>query len=424
MNFLFQKVKIVDPTSSFHGKRMDVLVKRGKIEKIDKAIEAKGVEIISVSGALLSPGWLDIGTQIGEPGFEHRDDIQSTALAAMRGGYTALAPFPNTEPVIDNRSMITYLKSLADDVAIDIYPIGAISQKTNGQDISEIVDMHHAGAVAFSDGANPVNNEGLLTRALQYGKRVNALIIDQPCNTAEITEAQVHEGRSSTMMGLKGMPVMSEVYRIKRNLELSRYTDSPICLHLISSGEGADKVKNAKKKGLSVSASVSAYHLAYNEQDVLSFDPNLKLYPPLRSANDRNRLVRSVDKGHIDVIVSQHIPLEEEKKETAFFDADPGVISLQTTFALLASKVPELSPEKLVGALCHAPRRLLNINIPSLEVGNEFNATLFHPKKKWSFDQTVNASKSKNTSHIGQQFEACVIGAFNKGKAVWNVEIK
>ncbi len=424
MNFLLQKVKIIDPTSPHHGKRMDVLVRRGKIEQIEKSISSEGVKVISINGACLSPGWLDFGTQIGEPGREYREDTQSIARAAMKGGYTAIAPFPNTDPVIDNHSMIGYIKAQSAGVGIDFVPIGAISKGCKGEDIAELIDMSDAGAKGFSDGNKPIHNEGLMLRALQYAKRFNGLIIDQPSNHNMVPEAQVHEGKASTMMGLKGIPSLTETNKIKRDIELANYAESDLCLHLISTGEGVDLIKSAKKSGQSVNATVGAFNLCFSEEDVIGFDPNMKFDPPLRTKSDKSKLVKGLQKGHLSVVVTQHTPLEEEKKETAFFDASYGSIGLQTTFAMLMTKIgDDVDLNVIITALCHNPRNLLGIDVPTIKEGNSFNATLFHPKKSWTFTNEANASKSKNTSLGGATFSGCVLGCFNKSVAVWNVEV-
>ena len=422
MNILFQKVTIVDPSSPYNGKTMDVLVKRGKIQSIGKKIEAEGIKTVSIKGAHLSPGWLDIGTQIGEPGFEYREDIESISQVAMSGGYTALAPFPNLHPVVDSQSLITFITNKAQASPIDIFPIGAVSKGTKGHEMAELVDMHEAGAVGFSDGAKPIDNEGLLVRALQYVRRFDGLIIDQPINSVLTLEAQVHEGLSSTMMGLKGHPTASEVARIKRNIEIANYSESRLLLHLISTKEGLDVFKEAAKDNDRLRASVGVFNLCHTEDDILEFDNQLKLLPPLRPLKDRNALVRGIQKGHIQIICSQHIPLEDEMKEMAFYDAEPGAISLQLSFAMLISSLgDEVNLETLIGCLCHNPRRILGLEIPSIIEENPFNATLFHPNRTWTFTKEDNRSKSRNTSAFDRTFKGSVIGTFNKSQAYWNI---
>lgn len=424
MQLLLRKVTIVDPSSSHHGKTVDVLIKRGKIEAIRKNISEKGVKTYDIDGACLSPGWLDIGTQVGEPGYEHREDLESVSRSALSGGYTALAPFPNTSPAIDTSSMVSFWKNRSEHLPIDIYPIGAVSKSCKGEDIAELVDMHEAGAVAFSDGLHPLDNEGLLLRALQYTQRFNGLVIDQPLNAQLILTAQVHEGRSSVMMGMKGQPSTAEYSRIGRNLDLLEYTGGRLCLHLISTAQGVRDIKNLKKKGANVSASVGVFNLCMTEEDVISFDLNLKVNPPLRSDSDRKALIKGLRKGTISVISSQHTPVEEELKERAFYDAVPGAISLQTTFPMLATEVlGDVDIQTLVHGLCHGPRQMLGIDIPTIEAGNEVEATLFHPTMSWTFNTENNLSRSKNSSSFGQAFDGCVLATLTKGKAHWNMDI-
>ncbi|MDX1684959.1 MAG: dihydroorotase [Saprospiraceae bacterium] len=422
MQILLRKVKIVDPSSKHHGKTVDLLVKKGKIEKIGKNIPSSGVRSVEVTGACLSPGWLDIGTQVGDPGYEHREDLESVSRAALAGGYSALAPFPNTDPVMDSASMIAYWKNRSTTLPIHIHPIGAVSKECKGVDLAELQDMHEAGAVAFSDGQQPIDNEGLLLRALNYALRFDGLVIDQPLNQNLVPEAQVHEGKASAMMGIKGQPVKSEVARLKRNLDIVEYTGGRLCCHLISTNEGVKELKKIKKKGSAISSSVGIFNLCMTDEDVLSFDHNLKLVPPLRSKSDQKSLIKALKKGTIQIICSQHIPLEEERKEMAFFDADPGCLGLQTVFPLLATYLnDDIDIETMVKCLCHNPRHLLGLGIPSIESGHVFEATMFHPDHEWTFDKIH--SKSKNTSLLNKSFSGCVIGTFVKDKVHWNIDI-
>jgi dihydroorotase len=319
---------------------------------------------------------------------------------------------------------VSFIANKSQTAAVDLYPIGAVSKGTKGVDLAELIDMYASGAVAFSDGNRPINDEGLLLRALQYAKRFDGLIIDQPLNHEISPEAQVHEGMSSTLMGLKGMPTTAEVSRINRNIEIAKYSESRLCLHLISTKEGLEVLKDAAKDNDNLYATTGVFSLCYTEDDVFGFDHNLKLMPPLRSSKDRNALLRGIQKGQIQVICSQHVPLEEELKEMAFFDSSPGSISLQTTFAMLISSVQgEVDLETLIKCLCHNPRTLLGVDIPTIDERQPFNATLFHPNLPWTFTRKNNLSKSKNTSAFDQEFAGCVIGSFNNSVAHWNISV-
>lgn len=424
MQVLLQKVTIVDPGSPHHGKTTDVLIKKNKIVSIQKGIPTEGSKVVQIKGACLSPGWLDIGAQIGEPGYEHREDLESISKAALAGGYTALAPFPNTNPTVDTSSLVSLMVNKSDALPIHLHPIAAVSQKCKGGDIAELMDMNNSGAVAFSDGQHSIDNQGLLLRALQYARRFDGLIIDQPLDRHMVEAFDIHEGKSSTMMGMKGQPSTAESSRVKRNLDLVEYSEGKLLLHLLSTAEGVDQIKEAKKKGLNVSSSVGAFNLCYTEEDMLSFNPNLKCDPPFRSKKDQRALVKGLRKGFISVIASQHTPIEEELKERAFSDADTGSIALQTTFPMLASQLrDDLELDLLIQAICHHPRQLLGIEVPAIDEGRVVEATLFHPDLSWTFENQLNHSLSKNTALIGQTFTGCVIGTFVKGRFHWNLDI-
>lgn len=424
MQLLLQKVKVIDPSSRHDGQVVDILIKRGKILSIRKNIAPEGIKTVHVKGACLSPGWIDVGTQIGEPGYEHREDLESVSQAALRGGYTALAPFPNTQPVIDSASMVAYWVNKSQVLGIDIHPIAAVSKGAKGSDLAELVDMAASGAVAFSDGNHSLDNEGLLLRALQYARRFDGLVIDQPLNRSLVPDAQVHEGKSSALMGLKGQPSEAEFSRVKRNVDLLAYTGGKLLMHLISTGEAVNYIKSHKKEGMNLFASVGAHHLCFKDEDVESFDSQLKFDPPLRSKKDRKELVKALKKGIVSIISSQHTPLEEELKEQAFFDADAGALGLQTTFPMLMTHLKEdVDIYDIITALCHNAYDMLGLEVPTIEEDRLLNATLFHPDQNWTFSEEINQSLSKNTALFGKTFSGCVLGAFHKDRATWNADL-
>ncbi len=409
---LIKNAKVVDPQSSFHGKKVDLLIEHGRFSAIRKKINPKKAQLIEGKNLHVSPGWLDIGAQTGEPGFEHREDLTTISKAAAAGGYTALAPFPNTVPVIHSKSEVNFLKNHS--ALVDFFPIGALSRHTKGVDLAELYDMESAGAVAFSDGMHSIASSGLMKRGLEYAKGINGLIINQPFDKSLAQNGQLHEGKVSTSLGMKGIPALAEVLMLKRDLDLLAYADSRLHVHNISTAESVKLIKTVKAKGLQVTASVAIMNLIYDQESLSGFDPNYKVLPPLRDSSDVKALVKGLQDGTIDVINSNHIPLEEEAKKVEFLHADFGTISLETTFALLTTHLKnKIGLEKIIEILAHNPRKILGLPSPRIEENAIANLSIFQPDKKWVFTTANIYSKSKNTPLVGQELEGKVLGIIN-----------
>jgi len=331
--FLIKNATIIDPNSSTNGAPVDILIDQGTIIKINKNLTHSTAKVIEGTDLQVSPGWVDIGAQVGEPGFEHREDLQSVAKAAAAGGFTALACFPNTNPTIHSKSEVSFLKNHA--TLVDFHPIGALSRDCAGENLAEVYDMAASGAIAFSDGAQSIASAGLMKRGLEYLKGIDGLVINHPNDASLSKGGQLHEGEISTKLGMKGIPALAEILMLKRDLDLLAYTNSRLHIHNISAADSIKLIKAAKNKGLKVTASVSIMHLIYNHTAVENFDPNYKLTPPLREKVDTKALLKGIKDGVIDVINSNHTPLETEAKKLEFSYADAGIIGLETTYPLL-----------------------------------------------------------------------------------------
>jgi len=360
----------------------------------------------------VSLGWLDIGAQVGEPGFEHRENLQSVSAAAAAGGFTALACFPNTNPAIHSKSEVSFLKNNAQ--LVDFHPIGALSRDCAGENLAEVYDMAASGAVAFSDGAKSIASAGLMKRSLEYLKGIKGLVINHPNDTSLSKGGQLHEGEVSTKLGMKGIPALAETLMLKRDLDLLQYTNSKLHVHNISTAESVKLIKSAKSKGLNVTASVSIMHLIFDHTAVENFDPHYKLNPPLREKTDIKALLKGVKDGVIDVINSNHTPLEIEAKQLEFSYADAGILGLETVYPLLNTHFgKQLDNEAIVNLLAIQPRKVLNLPIPSIAVGAKANLTLFQSDMEWTFSKEDIRSRSKNTPFVGQAFRGKVLGVMN-----------
>ena len=415
---LIKNVTILDSRSKHHRKKRDLLIRNGKIDSIKSKIDSPKAKVLDGSGAMVSIGWLDVGVQTGDPGFEHREDLRTVSAAAAAGGYTGIACWPNTSPSIHSKSEVLYLKNTAKNNLVDLFPIGAVSQNCKGVDITEMYDMHHAGAVAFSDGKKAIQNSGLMMRALQYVKAFEGTIMNHPHNSDIAGNGQMHEGKNSTSLGMKGIPRLAEELMVQRDIYLLEYTDSKLHLSNISSESSEALVAAAKQKKLKVTSSVSILNLIFSDEKLTDFDTQFKVVPPLREASDIKALQKGLKNGTIDIITSNHRPVEEEGKNLEFFNADFGALGLQTTYSLYNTYLSKvINEESFVEKVAIRPRQLLNIDLPEIKEGAEANLTIFDPNHEWTFSKKDILSKSKNSPVIGMELKGKVLGVVNKGKS-------
>jgi dihydroorotase len=417
MNILIKSARIIDLFSPFNGKVMDILIENGVITSIAATIvPKKTVKTISSKNLCVSVGWVDMQANFCDPGFEHKEDIQTGVNAASAGGYTAVALVSSTLPTIHSKAEVEYIKNKSASAIVDVYPVGTLSYKQEGKDIAEMYDMHLSGAVAFSDDKKAVNDAGLLMRALLYAKNFGGLIIAHCDEKAISQEGKMNEGVVSTMLGLKGIPGLAEELMVNRNIFLAEYTDAPIHLANISTERSVALIKQAKDKGIKVTAAVNAYNLALPETLLEGFDSNYKLNPPLRAQKDIEALKKGIADGTIDVITSDHRPQDIESKDVEFDYAANGMIGLESAFALVNSNKDKLKLEALIKTLTVNPRTILKLKQPKIAQGEPANITIFDPEFEWTFDKQAIKSKSRNTPFIGQTFKGKVIGIINKNQ--------
>jgi dihydroorotase len=420
MNLLIKSAKIVNPDSMLNGKQVDILIERGIITEIRSNIKNdKGYKTLESPNLCVSPGWLDMQARFCDPGFEFKEDLESGIRAAAAGGFTAVCVMPNTEPPLHTKSQIEYVVNKTKDSAVDVYPVGSLTQNREGKDIAEMYDMKLSGAIAFSDDKRPVKDAGLLMRALQYASNVDALVITYNEDKSMSHGGQMNEGETSTRIGLKGIPAIAEELMLQRNIQVLEYTRAKLHMASVSTKGSVDLLKRAKSDGLRVTASVSAHNLLLDESKVFGFDTNYKVNPPLRSKEDLDALKKGLINNTIDVIVSDHTPEDPENKELEFDMASNGIIALETAYAAANTACHnKLSPEQLIEKLCHNPRRILGLEIPAIEEGAMANLTLFDPSHEWTFEKKNILSKSKNTPFVGYRFKGKVLGIVNKNEFI------
>lgn len=419
-SLLITSVKVILPGNEYHQQTVDVFIEKGKIIQIGKTIKVadKNVETIDGTGKILSPGFFDLHANFGEPGLETKEDIRTGTAAAAAGGFTAVAVMPNTEPAIQSRSEVALVVNAAKGNIVDIHPIGAISKKREGKEMAELYDMKQNGAVAFSDGNRSVQQAGLMSRALLYAKGFEGLIFSHAEDESMAGGNKMNEGTMSTYLGMKGIPNLAESLMVSRDLYLAEYTEAPIHFASISTPEAVDLIKKAKAKGLRVTCDVAAHQLVFTDEDIIGFDSNYKVSPPLRTKADAKVLIKGVKDGVIDAVVSQHTPQEIEFKNVEFHIAKNGIIGLQTVLPLLIRA--GLNEEQIVHSLAVRPRQILGMAIPQIKAGAMANLVLFDPAKSWTFNEKTNKSKSKNSPLFGQTLKGAVELVINNNQIIKN----
>ncbi len=413
MNLLFKSVTITDPNAAFNKQIVDVLVEDGKIVRVKADIQSDA-EIIEGKGCYLAPGFFDLNCNFGDLGLETKEDMQTGTLAASAGGFTGVALMPNMQPPVHSKSEVQYLINQSRGNLVDVYPLGAISYKTQGIDLAEMYDMHQSGALAFTDGNHPVQDAGLMERALLYAQNFDGLIFSYPEDSSIAGKAKVHEGVVSILLGMKGIPALAEELMISRDLYLAEYTGSRLHFTTVSTKQAVDQVRKAKAKGLKITCDVAAHHLLLTDEALMGFDSLYKLKPPLRTQEDVNALLEGLRDGTVDAIVSQHTPHEIEFKDVEFEVAEFGMTGLQTAFSLAVQA--GLSPELIVEKLAINPRKIVGIKEASVAEGETANLVLLDPERDWVYTRDNNFSKSFNSPFLGQEMTGKVLLTINNNQ--------
>ena len=415
MSTLITEAKIIDPQSSHHRKKANVLIKNGVISSIGNT-RPKADHVIDGKGAILSPGWLDLQANFCDPGYEHKEDLTSGRDVAMAGGFTDVAVLPNTSPVIQTKNDIEYIKRDNALSLVQLWPIAAISKDTAGEDFTEILDLQAAGAVAFSDGLVPLWNTDLLRKTLQYVQKFDGLIINRPCDQWLSRYGVMNEGIHSALLGLKGIPALAEEITVARDIQILTYTGGKLHLANLSSSKSVSLVRKAKKKGLQVTCDVALHQLVYSDDATLNFEANFKVMPPLRTNNHIKALIKGLKDGTIDAIVSSHQPQDEENKKLEFDMAEDGMNNMQVMLPLYNRLKDEIPLELFLSKLTTGPRDILGIANPVIAKGATANLTLFHPTEKWVYDTKTNQSKAVNSPLFNQEVKGKVKAVFNNGQ--------
>jgi len=419
MNTIYLKnIKIIDPSSAWNGNKVNILIEDGIIKTIsdNKTESFLASQVVQGDNLMVSKGWTDLRANFCDPGYEYKEDLVSGAEAAAYGGFTGVALLPETDPVLASKSAIEYILSKAANGIVDIYPLAAISSGKEEDNLTEMFDVHEAGAAGFSSGYSPVKDGGFLLRAMEYAGMTGLPLMVRPENLGISGKGQVNEGVVSVRLGLKGAPTIAEEADINTILHLCEYTGQPVHISCVSTKQGMEAIEKAHQAGLPVSADVCIHNLYYEEEDLGMFNTMLKLRPPLRTKKDRDYLREAVLKNDYICVVSDHRPQDEDKKKCEFELASYGAIGLQTLFSQMIGIYGADHIVQIAEILADRPAKTLKLENSGIKEGSYARLTVFDPDIKWILDPGTNKSRSENSPLWNEELTGKAIAVINKGK--------
>lgn len=415
MKLLLKGARVIDPSRNLDAP-MDVLVKDGKIAGCKPGIRtSSGAKVLDLAGMIVAPGLIDMHTHLREPGYEYRETVASGAAAAVAGGFTSIACMPNTRPVNDNRSVTEFiLRKAAEANLANIYPIGAISMNSDGKQMTEFWDLKEAGVVAVSDDGNPVMDAALMRRVMEYASSLDLPVI-QHCEDRNLSAGGLmNEGYASTLLGLPGIPAIAEEVMTARDILIAGYTGTRIHFAHVSTAGAVRLIRDAKKRGLRVTAETAPHYFTLTDASLWNYDTNYKVNPPLRDKTDVSAVIEGLADGTLDAIACDHAPHGRTDKEVEFEYAACGISGLETSLGLSLSLVQKgvLSWPELIAKMSCNPARILNLPKGTLAKGADADITVIHPELSWSVDAAAFRSLGKNSPFSGREM---------KGRAVLSI---
>jgi len=417
MNILLKSAKIIDAgNKALHLKKKDIWIKDGKIEKIANKISVNSqTKVIENKNLHVSAGWFDSGVSFGEPGYEERETIENGLLTAAKSGFTDVVLNTDTHPVPDSSSDIIFLKNAGRNSSTELHPLGALTVKSQSENLAELYDMTSCGAVGFYDYKNPIGNPNLLKIALQYAQNFGGLVFSFPLDKNIAGKGQVNEGPVSTKLGLKGIPALAEELQITRDLFILEYTGGKLHIPTISTANSVKLIAAAKKKGLDVTCSVALHNLWYTDELLESFDSKYKVMPPLREKADIKALINGLKSETIDFVTTDHRPMNIEHKELEFDNAAFGTIGLENAFGILN----QLFDTPIAIGLLTKGRSRFGIEEIKIKEGEEARLTIFDPTNSMTFEKGNISSTSKNSMFLEEQLKGSVLGTISGNKALF-----
>lgn len=409
---------LIDPKNNLNSIK-DILIDGSKILEIaDQIPKTDSMEIIDARGLLVFPGLIDMHVHLREPGQEHKETIKTGLQAAAKGGFTTVCCMPNTKPAIDDRTIVEALDRKAHGAKVNLKVIGAATKNIDSDQLTEMGEMKEAGIVAISNDGKAVKNAYITRRVLEYAKQFDLILIEHAEDDSLANGGFIHEGYYSTILGLKGIPREAEDVIVARDILLSQMCNAPIHIAHISSKNSVELVREAKKKGLKITAEVTPHHLVLTDEAVENFDTSTKINPPLRSEEDRQALVAGLLDGTIDIVATDHAPHARYEKEVEYAYAPFGAIGLETALALMNTKFVKtglMDYSKLVAVMANNPGSIFKLG-GEVHVGGNADLTLFNPMEKWIVNPKEFYSMAENTPLTGMELEGVVVHTIVKGQ--------
>ena len=419
---LIKNGRVIDPASGLDDRR-DVLVEDGKLAAIDKKIEKPEAEVFDATGLVVAPGFIDLHVHLREPGKEGAETVATGLEAAAAGGFTAVCPMPNTQPVNDSPVTTRYLLDRAAEAnGVRVYPIGAVTQGSRGENLAELQSMRDAGAAAFSDDGRPIWNSRILRRALEYGKTLGVPVIEHCEDRHLAADGVMHEGEWSMRLGLRGIPALAEELPVSRNAEMACATGGRMHIAHLSTRGSLGAVRRAKREGVPITCEVTPHHFTLTDEACRDYDTHAKMNPPLRTAEDIEALIEGLADGTVDAIATDHAPHTSKEKETDFASAPFGVIGLETALALALDRLyhkNKLTLPRLVELFSTGPARVLGVEGGTLKPGTLADLTLFNPELEWTYHDAEGRSKSRNSPFDGWTFKGAPAATIVAGNILY-----
>jgi len=421
---LIKNGRVIDPASGHDGVA-DVWIEDGVIKGVGSGRTAAGSEVIDATGLMVAPGFIDMHVHLREPGFEHAETIESGSRAAAAGGFTSICPMPNTKPVNDNATVTSYMIEKARRHAVvNVYPIGAITKGSLGEELAAIGSMKQAGAVAISDDGRPVMNARVMRRAMEFARSLGMPVINH-CEDLHLSAGgDMHEGAESVRLGLRGIPGCSEDVMVARDILLAEVTGARYHVAHISSRHSVEMVKFAKSRGLAVTAEATPHHLALADRDMKPYDSNYKMKPPLRAPRDVSAVLEGVANGAIDAIATDHAPHPGSEKMQEFESCPFGILGLETAIGVTLEQMVHpgsIGVARMVQLFTTGPARILGIDRGTLAKGAAADVTIFSIDREWTYDVNKSFSKSRNSPFDGKSFKGGPVATIVAGEVVWRL---
>jgi dihydroorotase len=419
MQIVLKGTVLLDPQQKLNHKA-DLLIVDGIINKVGNLSkdDYRHSTVYEFDDKYCAPGFFDMHVHLREPGREDEETILTGSNAAAAGGFTGLACMPNTNPVIESAEIVRFIKEKSSSHLVEVFPVGAATHERKGEGLSPMSELFEAGAVAFSDDGSAVRTAGILRLAMDYAKMFNAPVIEH-CEDPSMTDGSMNEGFTSTLLGMLAIPSIAEDIIVMRDIMVAEYVKGKLHIAHISTRNAVELVRQAKKKGVNITAEATPHHFTFTEDALKDYDTNFKMNPPLRTQADIDAVIEGLKDGTIDCIASDHAPHSIEEKEMEFIYAPNGIVGLETELGLAITQLVEkkhLTLTQLVEKFSINPRKILNIPVPSIKEGETANFTIFDPKEKWNVDISKFKSKSKNSPFDKMELTGKPFAVINRSK--------